>query len=639
MGFSNNSWNHFLDPPESQEKPILTRSLLKRVWHFTQPYRWQVLGLLFTIVLTSIVSLLQPLLFRDLIDNVIPQADITRLNWLAVSMVGIPLIGGAISIWQRHLSASIGEGITYDLRRELYTHLQRMSLRFFTQKRTGELISRLNNDVIGAQHAINDTLANIIASGISILMTITIMLFFEWRLTLLALAMLPLFMIIIHRVEQTLRRLSRQLLARQAEMNVTINETMNVSGALLVKLFGQEVRAFEQFSNDADAVRKIGVQSAVVGSWLFVILSLVTTVGTVFIYWIGGYFALQGTFTVGTIVAFSVYLAQLYGPLITLANAPIEFSQSLVSFERVFEVLDTPAEITNLPSALTLPPVKGQIRFEDVSFRYTSGIISHLQDTAGVRRNILETFQSLNNDTKNGTKPMHEWALYHVSFTIGPGQLAALVGPSGAGKTTTTYLIPRLYDPTEGRILIDGTDIRSVALKSLTNSIGMVTQETFLFYDTIRANLLYAHPEATEAEMIEAAKAANVHELIMSLPDKYDTYVGERGYRLSGGERQRLAIARVILKDPRILILDEATSNLDSLSEALIQEALQRLMKNRTSLVIAHRLSTILSADVILVMENGCLIEQGTHQELLAKEGLYSTLYETQFTPLMSTVS
>jgi ATP-binding cassette subfamily B protein len=370
-------------------------------------------------------------------------------------------------------------------------------------------------------------------------------------------------------------------------------------------------------------------------------------VGSAAVFWVGGHLVLRGEFTIGTIVAFGTYLTQLYGPLMSLTNAPVEFAQSMVSFERVFEVLDMPVEIQEKPDARALPPVAGRVEFEAVCFDYTAldeGKVGGLAEIARFTRGGSEAHlkrgkKKENGRGQNGEQPVEaereqRWALADVTFQINPGQLVALVGPSGAGKTTTTYMIPRLYDPTDGRILIDGLDIKDVTLNSLASNIGMVTQETYLFYDTIRANLLYAQPEAKEAEMVAAAKAANIHDFIATLPDGYDTVVGERGYRLSGGERQRIAIARVILKDPRILVLDEATSHLDSLSEALIQEALQRVMQGRTSLVIAHRLSTILAADLILVMEQGRLVEQGTHEQLLARGGLYARLYETQFQPL-----
>jgi ATP-binding cassette subfamily B protein len=619
--------------------------LLLRAWQFARPYQTRVIGLLFTILIISGISLISPLLFRDLIDNAIPNEDRTRLTWLALGMVVIPLLNGGIGIWQRQLNSQIGEGVIYDLRRALYAHMQRMSLRFFTQTRTGELMSRLNNDVVGAQRAISDTLVTMISNFVKVIVTIGIMLALEWRLTLLGLAILPLFVLPARRIGRILRDLRRQSMEKNAEMNATMNETLNVSGALLVKLFGRERREYERFSHDGAEVRDIGIRSAVIGRWFFMMLSVVSAVGTAVVYWIGGLLVLQGEFTIGTIVAFGTYLTQLYGPLMALTNGPVEFAQSMVSFERVFEVLDMPVEIEERVTAQPLPQVDGRIQFQNVSFAY-AGLVGEekigLDEIArftwgGSAAHLKRGKQASDGDNGAGDPPAEtQWALSDVNFTIEPGQLAALVGPSGAGKTTTTYMIPRLYDPTEGQILLDGRDIQEVTLKSLADNIGMVTQETYLFYDTIRANLLYARPDASEGEMIAAAQAANIHDFIAALPDGYDTVVGERGCRLSGGERQRIAIARVVLKDPRILVLDEATSSLDSLSEALIQQALKRVMEGRTSLVIAHRLSTILAADVILVMENGRLVEQGTHESLLAQGGLYATLYETQFSPTES---
>lgn len=638
--FHGSGWFAYLRYDEKKDRPVITRELLWRVWDFAKPYQGRVVGLLFTILLISTLSLVSPLLFRDLIDNAIPNRDYTRLNWLAVGMISIPLLNGVIGVWQRHLNSQIGEGVIYDLRRGLYAHLQRMSLRFFTQTRTGEVMSRLNNDVVGAQRAISDTMVTIISNIVSLVATLGIMLTLEWRLTLLGVAILPLFVMPARRIGRILRDLRRQSMEFNAEMNATMNETLNVSGALLVKLFGREERELERFSRDGAAVRDIGIRSAVIGRWFFMMLGVVSAVGSAVVFWVGGHLVLRGEFTIGTIVAFGTYLTQLYGPMMALTNAPVEFAQSLVSFERVFEVLDTPIEIDELPNAKVLPPVKGKIQFDNISFDYNGGQETGLAEIArftwgaGSAAHLKRGKQQQNGAKGDeAVKDEPTWALREINFTIQPGQLVALVGPSGSGKTTTTYMIPRLYDPTIGRVLIDGHDIKNLTLKSLADNIGMVTQETYLFYDTIRANLLYARPDATVDEMIAAAKAANIHDFIMSLSEQYDAVVGERGYRLSGGERQRIAIARVILKNPRILVLDEATSNLDSLSEALIQDALQRVMKGRTSLVIAHRLSTILAADKILVLNQGELVEQGTHPQLLAQGGLYASLYETQFQP------
>ena len=649
MSFHGGGWWAYISHDEKQDRPMISRELIRRVWRFARPYQYRVILLLVTILLITGLTLLSPLLVRDLIDNAIPHKDVARLTLLAIGMVLIPLVNGGIGVAQRQLNSQIGEGVIYDLRRALYSHLQRMSLRFFTETRTGELMSRLNNDVIGAQRAISDTIVTIVSNLVSLIGTLAILLTLEWRLTLLGLAILPLFVLPARRVGRVLRDLRRRSMEINAEMNATMNETLNVSGAMLVKLFGREAQEQNRFSTDAAEVRDIGVRSAVVGRWFFMMLSVVGAVGTAVVYWVGGYLVLQEAFTIGTIVAFGTYLGQLYAPLMSLTNAPIEFAQSMVSFERVFEVLDIPMEIAEKQHAAVLSAVAGSVRFEDVSFSYQSqnGKPAGLEEVArftwgGSEAHLKRGKQREDGEeeTGNGTAvssvglPTEKrWTLNNINFTIEPGELVALVGPSGAGKTTITYLIPRLYDPTNGRILLDGHDIKDVTLDSLAANIGMVTQEAYLFYDTIRANLLYARPDATDAEMKAAAQTANIHDFIMTLPDQYDTVVGERGYRLSGGERQRIAIARVVLKDPRVLVLDEATSHLDSLSEALIQDALQQVMQGRSSLVIAHRLSTILAADKILVINQGELAEQGTHETLLAKGGLYTELYETQFKP------
>ena len=654
MGFHGGGWWAFLSHDEAQERPAVTRDLLLRVWAFARPYTKHVFLLLITILLTTAITLVSPLLMRSLIDDAIPNGDRRLLNFLALGLIAVPVLNGLVGVWQRDLSAFVGESVIFDLRNAVYEHFQRMSLRFFTQSRTGELMSRLNNDVVGAQQAVNNTLISIISNVVQVVATLAIMIALEWRLTLLGLIVVPFFYLPARRIGRILRDLRRKSMVLNAEMNATMNETLNVSGALLVKLFGREERELARFRRDSAAVRDLGVRSAVIGRWFFMILGIIGAVGTALVYWVGGYLTIEGAFTIGTIVAFGAYLSQLYGPLMALTNSPVEFAQSMVSFERVFEVLDIPAEISEKPDARQLRDVQGSLAFENVYFDYAklpagqrAGLSEVVRYSHGSSETLLqrgrkpkeagtsiEAQQDVTDDDEIiDAVTEKRIALQNISFKITPGQLVALVGPSGAGKTTITYLIPRLYDPTGGQVLIDGYDLRDVTLNSLSANIGMVTQETYLFYDTIRANLLYARPDATEEQMIAAARAANIHDFVMSLPDGYDTAVGERGYRLSGGERQRVAIARVILKNPRILVLDEATSSLDSLSEALIQEALQRVMEGRTSLVIAHRLSTILAADLILVMDQGRLVEMGTHRELIDEGGLYASLYETQFRP------
>jgi ATP-binding cassette subfamily B protein len=638
MGMHSSGWFSYISHDDQKEQPAIDRELINKVWKFARPYYLQVAALLVTILVISGLSLISPLLYRDLIDVAIPDKNFTRINWLALGMIGIPLINGVIGVWQRRLNASVGEGVIFDLRQSLYNHLQRMSLRFFTETRTGELMSRLNNDVIGAQRAISNTLVTIISNFVTLVATLSIMIALEWRLTLLGLAILPLFFFPARRVGKILRNLRRKSLENNAEMNATMNETLNVSGALLVKLFGREESEGKRFRRHAREVRDIGIRSAVVGHWFFMLLGVVSAVGSAIVFWVGAHLVLRGEFTIGTIVAFGTYLAGMYSPLMALTNAQVQFVESMVSFERVFEVLDLPLEIVESPLAREMKEVSGLIQFDHVSFSYRDagtdkvGLenvarISWRSDGMAHLKRGVEKSES----SEESEQMEQRWALEEINFTIKPGELAALVGPSGAGKTTATYLLPRLYDPTSGRILIDGEDIKELRLKFLAKNIGMVTQETFLFYDTIRANLLYANPEATQQQMIAAARVANIDDFIQGLPDKYDTVVGERGYRLSGGERQRVAIARVVLRDPRILILDEATSSLDSLSEELIQGAMKEIMKERTSLVIAHRLSTILAADRILVFDQGRLIQQGTHDQLLKAGGLYQELYQTQF--------
>jgi ATP-binding cassette subfamily B protein len=638
-------WNYIYD---DGRRPTVTRDLLLRILTYARPYRRQIMIMLGTILVTTLLTVMIPRIYQDLIDVTLPNKDVGRLNLLALALFGIPVISGFIRVYQRELNAGIGEGLIYDLRLAVYGHLQRMSLHFFTNTKTGELMSRLNSDVVEAQRAISNTMVEIVINIITVILTLVVMLTMEWRLTILSVLVLPVFIMAARRVGGVLRVITRDQMKYNAQMNAMMNETLNISGALLVKLFGRRQQEVDRFDDRAGRVRDSGVRRAVIGAQFFVIIMSVTAVGTALVYWFGGHLVISDFWLPGQIVAFGAYLTQLYAPLQALVNAPVDFATSLVSFERVFEVIDLPLDIEEKPDAVRLEKVQGGIEFEEVSFHYAlakrdplSNIVRY-DDQDYTAFSDIDTTQTKEDTAENPADASdhldeeHEsqaraTALEHISLRIEPGQVAALVGPSGAGKTSLTYLIPRLYDPTEGRILIDGHDLRDVTLSSLAQQIGMVTQETYLFHDTILTNLLYGRADATQEEVEAAAKAANIHDFIAGLPNGYHTVVGERGYRLSGGEKQRLALARVILKDPRILVLDEATSSLDSQSEALIQEALKRVMQGRTSIVIAHRLSTILSADVIFVLNRGQIVERGTHRELLAQNGLYAQLYDTQF--------
>jgi ATP-binding cassette subfamily B protein len=609
--------------PSQLEGASVDRSLVWRVWRFARPYRWMLLGYLGIIVATALVQLVPPLLFRSIIDTAIPDGDRAYLNLLAGFAVLAALGSAALAVADRYVSSRVGEGVIYDLRVALFAHVQRMPLAFFTRTQTGALTNRLNTDVVGAQRALTGTIGSVVSNVIVLVTTLVAMALLEWRLTLLSLVVLPLFILPAKRVGRRLQAVTRQQMDLNASMNTTMTERFNVAGALLVKLFGRGNDEEHSFATRADGVRQAGIRAALLGRTFFIALGLVGAIGTAAIYWVGGLQVISGALSVGTLVAMAAYVGRLYGPLTALSNAPVDLMSAFVSFDRVFEVLDTPVPLTDRPGAVDLVDVRGEVEFDDVWFAYPTGtIVPTLELDPAVAT------PSADGRTNGGRAPARN-VLQGVSARARPGELVALVGPSGAGKTTASMLIPRIYDVTDGALRIDGRDVRDLTLISLHGAVGVVTQDPHMFHDSVGNNLRYARPHATQDEVEAACRAAQIHDVIARMPDGYDTVVGERGYRLSGGEKQRLAIARMLLKDPAIVILDEATSNLDTENEALVQEALAVALAGRTSFVIAHRLSTIVAADQILVLDNGRIVERGRHADLVARDGLYAELYRT----------
>jgi ATP-binding cassette subfamily B protein len=598
-----------------EESAAMPRGMWRRIASFAAPYRWKIALFLLTIVLAAMLDLVQPLLLKAVIDRALRNKDMRLLYMLSAASVGTVLFSAILQLVSRWFSSRIGEGVIFDLRTKLFDRVQRMPIAFFTRSQTGALISRLNNDVVGAQSALTGTLGGIVSNVISLVLTLGLLFKLNWTMTVLSLAVLPLFLVPSRRVGRKLQSLTRDGMNLNASMNTTMTERFNVAGALLVKLFGRYQDEESEFASRAARVRDIGVKQAVYMRTFFVALGIVGGVGTAVVYLVGGMQVISGTVTLGTLVAFAALVMRAYQPMTALTNARVDLMTALVSFERVFEVLDIPNPITDAPDARPLEAPRAHVEFDHVWFRYPAG--------------TEVTLPSL--EAGHEPSPESDWVLREVSFEIQPGEMVALVGPSGAGKTTISMLVPRLYDATQGTIRFDGVDLRDLTQDSLHRAIGMVTQDAHLFHDTIRANLAYTRPDGTEAELIEACRAAQIHDMIASLPEGYDTVVGERGYRLSGGEKQRIAIARVLLKDPALVILDEATAHLDSESEALIQRALAEALAGRSSLVIAHRLSTIVAADVILVVEDGRVVERGRHGQLVAAGGLYAELYRTQF--------
>jgi ATP-binding cassette subfamily B protein len=620
-------WTHSLigANPSDVEGVRVDRRSVRRVWQVARPYRRMMAAFLTVILVAAGIDLLPPLLIRQVVDVAIPNRDGGLVTTLALLMVGAAFVQGFLSLVERWLSSRIGEGVIFDLRTRLFDHVQRMPVAFFTRTQTGALVSRLNNDVIGAQRALTGTLGSVFSYVVTLTSTVIAMAVLEWRLTLLALIMVPIFIVPAKRVGRRLQAMTRESMDLNASMNTTMTERFNVAGAMLVKLFGRYPVESEEFSLRAGRVRDIGIRSSLYSRTFFMAMGLVGAVGTALVYLVGGHLVINSVITLGTLVALGTYVTRLYAPLTGLSNARVDIMSALVSFDRVFEVLDLPNPVTDRPGAVDLDRPAGRIELDHVWFRYPTADEVSLASLEGVTSNGSEPPAERPSD-EDGPRP---WVLKGVSALIEPGQTVALVGPSGGGKTTLSMLLARLADVTQGAIRIDGLDVRDVTQDSLHASIGVVTQDPHLFHDTVIANLRYAKPEATMVEIETAARAAQIHEVITELPEGYSTIVGERGYRLSGGEKQRLAIARMLLKDPSIVILDEATSHLDSENEHLVQRALSTALSRRTAVVIAHRLSTITTADQILVLDAGEIVERGSHDQLLAADGLYADLYRT----------
>ncbi len=588
----------------------------RRIMRFAAPYRSALIVFLVVVVADALIGVITPVLAGRVVNDITAHVAAHVVIWIAVVIAGLAVIDAGFSFAQRWYSARIGEGLIYDMRTAVFTHIQRMPLAFFTRTQTGALVSRLNNDVLGAQQAFTSTLSGLVSNVVSLALTAGVMFSLSWQITALSLVMLPVFVLPARRIGARLQDITRESYNLNASMNATMTERFNVAGALLVKLFGRTADEAESFRSRAARVRDIGVMSAMYGRAFFVALTLVAALAQALVYGLGGYYAITGQLSAGTVVTLALLLTRLYGPLTALSNARVDIMSALVSFDRVFEVLDLQPMIDDAPDAVELPKDSRTIEFDDVHFSYPTASevsLASLEDVA-----VLDSTSS-------------QEVLHGVSFRAEPGQMIALVGPSGAGKTTISQLVPRIYDVRSGAVRIGGHDVRAVTQASLRDRIGVVSQEAHMFHDSIRNNLRYAAPAASDAELLAAIDAAQIGELVASLPDGLDTVVGDRGYRLSGGEKARLAIARLLLKQPEIVILDEATAHLDSESEVAVQEALARALAGRTSLVIAHRLSTVLNADQVVVLDSGQIVEMGTHAELIAANGLYAELYRTQF--------
>jgi ATP-binding cassette subfamily B protein len=601
------------DPDIAQHQ--LSQGVVRRVLRFAMPYRFLIAVFVALVVILAALAVAPPLLFKEIIDHGVLQGNQRVVIIVSLTLAGIAVLQAVLGMVQRWFSSTIGEGLIFDLRTQVFDHVIQMPVAFFTRTQTGKLVSRLNSDVIGAQQAFTSTLSTVLTNLISLVLVLAAMLVLSWQLTVAALIMLPIFLIPAKIVGRKLADLTRQQMQLNGDMSATMTERFSVSGALLVKLFGRVPEEHDRFAERAGAVRDVSVKIAMNGRFFFTSLGLVASLAVALVYGVGGSLAIDGVLTVGTLTALAALLAQLYGPLTQLTNLRIDVMNALVSFDRVFEVLDLLPMIRDSEDAET---VKGpaSVNFEHVSFSYPNADEVSLAS--------LESIASLDQ------RPSGE-VLHDVTFSVAAGQTVALVGRSGGGKTTMTHLIARLYDATSGTVAVAGTDVKKLKQSSLRGTVGYVTQDAHMFHDTIRANLRYARPDVTEAEMWEALEAAQIKPLVESLPDGLETVVGERGYRLSGGERQRLAIARLLLKAPSIVVLDEATAHLDSESEVAVQRALDLAMEGRTSVVIAHRLSTIRNADLIIVVDRGQIVQRGRHEELMREGGLYTELYRTQF--------
>jgi len=601
---------------QSITKYKIAPGTIKRIRKFASTYNKLLIFFLIIVVLDSAIGAANPLILREIIDKGILGHDTRIIIYLAILVAGLALIGAVFEFFSRFISAKIGEGLIYDMRTKIFEHIQMMPLAFFTRTQTGALVSRLNNDVLGAQEAFTDVLSNVVGNIISVTLVLIAMLFLSWKLTLLSIVILPIFLIPARWLGRKLHEITLESYNLNATMNNTMIERFNVSGALLAKIFGNPKQEAKNFNNRAGRVRDIGVTQAMYARFLFIALMLTASLATALIYGWGGVMAVQHILEVGTVVALTAYLSRLYGPLTQLSNINVDLMTALVSFERVFEVLDLDPIIKDIKNPIEIKSGSTLIEFNHVNFSYPTAKQVSLASLESVEK-LSTTKQKI--------------VLKDISFTIQQNQMVALVGPSGSGKTTISMLLARLYDPVSGEIKVNGVNLKEAKQDSLRKIIGMVTQDAHLFHESIRDNLLFANPQATEKEMLEAIENAQLLDLLSNLPKGLDTMVGDRGYRLSGGEKQRLAIARVLLKKPDIVILDEATAHLDSESELAIQKALNSALSNRTSLVIAHRLSTVQNADNILVINKGKIVEQGNHQQLIKKAGLYAELYNTQF--------